>query len=191
MKLFAAVVVAASVFGVAECANAAEFTYNSSMITISGPIVEGDYGTFKSLLEAHGNTKDVLIGESPGGLLIEAIAMGELIHKRGLRTSVGGRCLSACALIFMSGVKKGMGKGSVLAFHAPADQDDVKSTAGAALSGAYLNSLGVSYAFIYAAHRNDGKLFVIEPADIDVLADEWGVYFFPVTTKAEAEFFLK
>jgi len=192
MKLFAAVLAAASILAVAQCANAADISSpNERMIDITGPIVDGDFGTFKTILAEHGDTVVVMVGESPGGILIEAMAIGELINKKGLRTVVQGRCLSACALIFMSGVKKGMGEGSILAFHAPAHADGSRSTGGAALSGAYLHGLGVGYDFIYAANSADGKLFVIKPSDIDFLADEWNVYFFPVTTESELEFFLK
>jgi len=192
MKLFTSVVVAASILGIATFAKAADLSYNAYIITISGPIIVGDLGRFKSFLGAHIETEVVIVGESPGGILIEAMAIGEAINRAGLKTIVAGRCYSACALIAMSGVKKGLNESAVLAFHSPKNAGTGKlSTAGAALSGAYLHGLGIGYDFIYAAHSTEGKMLVIKPSDIDFLADEWGVYFFPVTTEAEVEFFLK
>ena len=40
---------------------------------------------------------------SPGGQVSPAIAIADLIRKRGLDTLAEGRCYSACTLIFLAG----------------------------------------------------------------------------------------
>ena len=49
-----------------------------------------------------------------------ALAMGRLIRAQGLTTSVpaGAECASACALIWMAGQKRLLGRGARIGFHA-------------------------------------------------------------------------
>jgi hypothetical protein len=54
---------------------------------------------------------------SLGGSMSSGRAMGEMITKYGIDTEVAGRCLSACALIFIGGKNRTLAKGSLLGFH--------------------------------------------------------------------------
>ena len=55
---------------------------------------------------------------SPGGQVSPAIAIADLIRKRGLDTLAEGRCYSACTLIFLAGQERSLGPFARLGFHA-------------------------------------------------------------------------
>ena len=75
-----------------------------------------------------------------------AIQIGIVIRRFGFSTAVAdnGLCSSACALAWLSGKEKFMGKNARIGFHAPKlaeDRPDV-SPSGLAVVGAYLNEVG-------------------------------------------------
>jgi hypothetical protein len=48
----------------------------------------------------------ILLLESPGGLVLDAIDLAERVRARGLRTVARYRCASACSLIFLGGAER-------------------------------------------------------------------------------------
>lgn len=54
---------------------------------------------------------------SNGGLFVPAIRIGTLIRQKGWSTHVEARCMSACALIWLSGSQKSMSTTAQIGFH--------------------------------------------------------------------------
>lgn len=64
--------------------------------------VGNDLGAFRQALDDH-RIDTVVFVNSPGGDLWTGMRIGRLIADRGLATVVAGRCLSACAIMFVGG----------------------------------------------------------------------------------------
>jgi hypothetical protein len=131
---------------------------NFSFIKISGTIQDGDSERFNAIA-ANLTGKAVIVLSSPGGKVIQAMAIGETIHNSNFGTAVvnDGMCASACALIWIAGGKRFVNGSSHVGFHAAytGSGDDARETgAGNALVGAYLTKLGLSYeAILYATSK--------------------------------------
>ena len=76
---------------------------NPTTYVLSGDITGQSFEDFKQYISKH-NVNEVIL-DSNGGDLIEAIKIGEVIHNRGIDTTVpkGVLCASACGYIFLSG----------------------------------------------------------------------------------------
>lgn len=80
---------------------------------LEGMIEPGDIEKIKkaipSLPTSNGQTRPRLRLNSPGGNLAEAVAIGEYLWRNGIGTYVNesDHCLSACAIVFMSGSRWG------------------------------------------------------------------------------------
>lgn len=87
-------------------------------LRVGQEILPGDERAFQQRLAALPGAVIVLSG--PGGSVDAALAMGRLIRAQGLTTSVpaGAECASACALIWMAGQKRLLGRGARIGFHA-------------------------------------------------------------------------
>ncbi len=79
-------------------------------LLIAGGEVGNDLVRFEQAL-AGGGVSTVVFTQSPGGDLWTAIRIGRLIADRGLRTVVAGRCLSACAIMFIGGRERRVAAG--------------------------------------------------------------------------------
>jgi len=57
--------------------------------------------------------------DSPGGALITAIQLGNIIREHGIKTAVAdsAQCASACALVWLSGKERYMGENARIGFH--------------------------------------------------------------------------
>jgi hypothetical protein len=97
-------------------------------LAIGGTIGAATASWFRDRLdEAHLTAGDTILLSSPGGVLNQAIIMGEIIRSRGLATAVGivdatGRikpsyCASACVLVFAGGKIRYGVEGSALGVH--------------------------------------------------------------------------
>jgi len=120
-----------------------------ALIVVSGPFEQGDDRKLtRALLETDGTA--VVLFESPGGSLLAGLAMGRAIRIQGAATAVeeGTTCASACGLAWLGGVRRLMGVGAQVGFHAAYYVDDqgrqIETGQGNALIGAYLNQLGLS-----------------------------------------------
>ena len=89
------------------------------IIVVSGTIKRGDHHEFHKLLDEV--NPDIVMMDGPGGFVEDALIMAEDIHDRGLKTLVGPRhaCVSACAIMFLSGRDKYVGDRSGIGLHAP------------------------------------------------------------------------
>lgn len=120
-------------------------------IVISGETLPGDYERFIAALpEAiaiHGSRAfpiDIWL-EGPGGDLDVALKLGELIYDLGFATLVdqGTECVSACALLWLSGARLYMVEGAQIGFHQSYEGDGEASIVGNARVGFHLSRVGL------------------------------------------------
>lgn len=97
---------------------------------------------------------------SPGGHLVEAMALGRMLRQRGYDTSVGaraadgvqpraGRCYSACPFAYAGGVRRSLEPGSTLGVHraenrVPVPDESAFQQVVADQATGYLSEMGVS-----------------------------------------------
>ena len=65
-----------------------EIEVKRNSITVSGPIVEGDFERFRRAVDRFGPLRVELSG--PGGLVLEAMRIGRLVRAKGMETKVLG-----------------------------------------------------------------------------------------------------
>jgi hypothetical protein len=102
-------------------AEAARFaTPNDGSIVITGRIDPGDEAHFLSSLSKlrRGGTIEVHLN-SPGGSVLAAMKIADIVHRAGLTTQVPFRatCASACVLVFAAGVTRIADAVSTIAVH--------------------------------------------------------------------------
>jgi hypothetical protein len=85
-------------------------------LRLEGPIGLGDAARVRRLV---GEAKGVRIVEldSPGGRLVEAVAIAEVVRGGSWNTRATGDCESACTLIHMAGSRRQLMPGARLGFH--------------------------------------------------------------------------
>ena len=122
----------------------------------TGEVGGDDFQSFKAQLAQPGLRRLVLV-ESPGGDLWTALTVGEVVRGAGLDTVAVGRCLSACAVLFVAGKTRSFGTGRVpgntlLGIHGGYDLDSGRQAfgVGTALYAFYRRQLG--------AVMNDGLI---------------------------------
>lgn len=77
----------------------------STMLLVYGDIETGFANRFVAFLDANPSVLSVVLG-SAGGSLSDALIAGRAIRTRGIDTSLHGNCRSACALVFLGGVRR-------------------------------------------------------------------------------------
>jgi hypothetical protein len=82
----------------------------------SGPIVFGVTQRVREVLDAH-PTITTLRLTSPGGRVVEARDLSEVIADRKLTTVAVGNCASACTVLFMAGRERLLAPTTTLGFH--------------------------------------------------------------------------
>jgi len=133
-------------------------------ISITGKIVTGDADKFERLANSFQGMAIVGL-ESPGGIVVEGLIMGELIHKKGFATGVpdNATCASTCGLIWIAGSRRFLSTTSRVGFHAASIDGEVTST-GNALIGAYLTRMDLSYAAVtYLTNASPDSMAWLHP----------------------------
>jgi hypothetical protein len=123
LKQIAIACITALAFGAS--AKSAEITlsprlFGGTLIHLSGQIYQGDEITFANKIAAIGNRADTLVWlTSPGGDLVAALRIAEMVRDHGYSTMVNryGGCASACPLIWFSGRHAIIQRESDLVFH--------------------------------------------------------------------------
>ncbi|OQW85952.1 MAG: hypothetical protein BWK72_19555 [Rhodoferax ferrireducens] len=85
-------------------------------LVLRGEIGFGSYKALQRALAIEPKLNLIEV-ESPGGYVIEGMAMARLIQKNGLNTVAMGRCASACTLLFAAGHERYLGSQARLGFH--------------------------------------------------------------------------
>jgi len=89
----------------------------------------------------------LVVLSSPGGSVAEALQIGAIIRTQGLATMVADECASACALVWLSGVRRYYNPGVRIGFHAAyvrRNGKPVETGMGKAEIGSFLTHLGLS-----------------------------------------------
>ncbi len=153
---------------------AAQITADTSdevaIITLTGPLQASDGQQFLST--AVNIRKAIVLFASPGGSLDAGLQIGKTIRMRGFVTAVpdGVMCASACALAWLGGSLRYMGRDAAIGFHAAYRSSygiTEESGVGNARVGAYLDSIGLSeqaVMFATEAHPDDMRWLKLEDA---------------------------
>lgn len=82
---------------------AMEMLVADSILTLSGPVVHGDFGKFQEAVAAQPGITTVVLKNSFGGDAASGYRIGELIRELALTTVVPGYCVSSCSRMFLGG----------------------------------------------------------------------------------------
>jgi len=125
-----------------------ETPVHPAVMLIKGMFAKDDYYKEVTLFSAlAGYQKNAIVFlEGPGGKLQTALEIGRNIYQHGFSTAVadGTTCNSACALAWLGGKERFMGKDSNIGFHAArVGTTHEISSVGNAMIGAYLAQVGI------------------------------------------------
>lgn len=115
----------------------------------------------------------LVVLNSRGGSAYAGIEIGKAIRMRGFKTWVesGSVCASACAIAWLGGQERLMGKAAIIGFHAVYTTKSgapVETGAGNAMYGAYLGQLGLSdRAIMYLSNAPPTSMNWLTPADAE------------------------
>ena len=112
-------------------------------LLVTGVIGPGSYDEFRSALDRA--TPNLVVIDGPGGVLGEALMIGQEVRRRHLNTLVGAHhsCASACAVIFLSGRTKFVGAGAQIGLHMASYADGRSDPEATQVMSEYLRGVGV------------------------------------------------
>lgn len=137
-------------------------------IFVKGELVEGDALEFERKIK--GLTRGLVVLSSPGGDVSEGLSIAAAVRTQGLATSTIDKCASACAFIWLAGVRRYFSEGARIGFHAAysiVDGKPAESGMGNADIGAFLAHLGLSreaIRFITSAPPDGMRWITLEDA---------------------------
>ncbi len=114
-----------------------------TVLLVSGVIGPGAHLQFRAAL-SRGTPKMVVLS-GPGGVLGEALLIGEEVQRRHLATLVAAHstCASACAVVYLSGSTKYLGAGANIGLHSASYADGRADPEATRLMADYLRRVGV------------------------------------------------
>ena len=88
-------------------------------LNLTGTIDPGAGERFAAEIEARGEYVQTVVLDSPGGSVVDALAIGRLIHEKGLATKVaaGSLCASSCPIVFASGRSRIASRDAAIGVH--------------------------------------------------------------------------
>lgn len=96
---------------VGACTSQAEpVRVEGSCLVIEGEFWRPEFERFRALYEAHPEIRCLELRASPGGATVGALMIGQMARDRAMRTVARGRCVSACALAFLGGERRELGR---------------------------------------------------------------------------------
>jgi hypothetical protein len=156
-------------------------------LALTGTIDPGSAGRFAAEIEARGEYVQTIVLDSPGGSVVDALAIGSLIHEKGLATKVaaGSLCASSCPIIFASGATRiasneaAIGVHQIYAAALSSDPQSALRVAGTAMSDAqsttatiigHLTEAGVDPAlWLHALETPPDRLYYFTPEEMQRL----------------------
>jgi len=154
---------------------------------LAGSIDLGSSERFAAEIAARGEYVQTVVLDSPGGSVVDALAIGTLIHDNGLATKVaaGSLCASSCPLIFASGAARiaspeaAIGVHQIYAAAISGQPQNALRAAGMAMSDAqtttasiisHLNKTGVDPAmWLHALETPPERLYYFSPEEMTSL----------------------
>jgi hypothetical protein len=147
----------------------------------TGTITPGISEAFAAEVGKRGDYIKIVVLNSPGGSVTDALAMGRLIRERKFATEVeaGKYCASSCPLVFAGGLERRAGDKATIGVHqvaaissvsaAPRDEMDVAQRISARCQR-YLGDMGINLqAWVHAMETPHDKLFVFKPDELKSL----------------------
>jgi hypothetical protein len=146
---------------------AAFIEVKNNVIQITGTIQLNDVLVLE--VETDGLDKPMVVSlHSNGGSFRPAMRIATLIKQRGWSTHVEGRCLSACAIIWLSGSQKSMSTAAQIGFHQAYNSETGQvSDRSMNILRSYLAKLGYSKEMIEFAAQ-------APPADMNYFTEDDG-----------------
>jgi hypothetical protein len=157
-------------------------------LALTGTIDYGAATRFAGEIAARGEYVKVVVLDSPGGSVDDALAMGRLIHERGLATKVasGSLCASSCPVVFASGAERIAGRDAAIGVHqiyaaalTGGESLDALGAAGLAMADAqtvtaditrHLSLTGVDPAlWLHALETAPQQLYYFTPEEMETL----------------------
>lgn len=153
-------------------------------LRLTGSIDLGSATRFAAEIEARGEYVQTVVLDSPGGSVVDALAIGSLIHEKGLATKVaaGSLCASSCPIIFASGAERiaspdaAIGVHQIYAAAMSGDPQNALRMAGTAMSDAqsttaeiitHLTDAGVDPAlWLHALETPPDRLYYFNPEEM-------------------------
>ena len=88
-------------------------------LALTGTFDVGSAERFASEIAERGEYVQTVVLDSPGGSVVDALAVGSLIHEKGLATKVatGSLCASSCPIVFASGAERIAGSQAAIGVH--------------------------------------------------------------------------
>ena len=160
---------------------------SGGVLQLTGTIDQGAAQRVQVELDAHGEYVRTIALDSPGGAVLDALAIGKLIRDKGYNTSVaaGALCASSCPLVLAGGKERLATQTSAIGVHqiyAAVPTGTLSSqlaAAGAAMSNTqtltaeisrYLKTMGVDdEIWLRALETPPDKLTYLSPADLTSL----------------------
>jgi hypothetical protein len=146
-----------------------------AIVIVEGRLESGDDVKFRT--EVGRLTKATVAFDSDGGDLLAGIAIGKAIRLKSFSTTVldGNRCASACALAWLGGLPRYMGRTALAGFHAAYIKKEglPSSGVGNALVGSYLTQIGLSEkAVVYMTQAAPTELTLLTLRDAEKIGIE-------------------
>src|SRR4051812_6939683 len=147
----------------------------------NGTITPGISQAFAAEVGKRGDYIKTVVLNSPGGSVIDALAMGRLIRERKFATEVeaGKYCASSCPLVFAGGVERRAGDKAAIGVHqvaaispdAGAPRDDMAMAQRiSAHCQRYLGDMGINLqVWVHAMETPHDKLYVFKPEELKAL----------------------
>ncbi len=137
------------------------------ILTFDGDIAKGDAELMAGLIKTANDDGRIVAAvrfNSPGGNLVEAVKLAELIRQAHLPTTIptGSYCSSACFIAFAAGAQRFVSYGGFIGVHGASDgsgAETVQSGAATVSMARILKDLGVPPVII-------GKMVVTPPSEI-------------------------
>ncbi|MBR1188784.1 hypothetical protein [Bradyrhizobium sp. AUGA SZCCT0160] len=148
----------------------------------NGTITPGTSQAFAAEIGKRGDYIKTVVLNSPGGSVVDALAMGRLIREKNLATEIeaGKYCASSCPLMFAGGAERRAGDKAVIGVHQvaaiaaaanspPRDEMSMAQKI-SALCQRYLAEMGINLqAWVHAMETPHDKLFVFKPDELKSL----------------------
>ena len=156
-------------------------------LTLTGTIDPGAGERFAAEIEARGEYVQTVVLDSHGGSVVDALAIGRLIHEEGLATKVaaGSLCASSCPIVFASGKSRiastnaAIGVHQIYAAALEADPQSALRIAGTAMADAqsttadiiaHLTTMGVDPAlWLHAQQTPPNQLYYFSAQEMEGL----------------------
>ncbi|TWF53048.1 ATP-dependent Clp protease proteolytic subunit [Neorhizobium alkalisoli] len=151
---------------------------SGGVMKAEGAIEPGAAERFATEIEARGEYVKVILLNSPGGSVSDAIAMSKLIRQKKLDTKVAskGLCASSCPIVFAGGVKRVAEKDAVIGVHQVFNGGKARPTADEAMSGAqattarvarHLQDMGIAPGlWLHALETPPDRLYYLTPKEM-------------------------